>query len=90
MKTRTRNEISVKLVTEISRIVTLNDLSLPKVKLLGAIVSILFMSKVKIFLNLKRIYFLYLSTDIKIILLWIRSIGNHKRNYVANRFDKKY
>ncbi|GFY34122.1 integrase catalytic domain-containing protein [Trichonephila clavipes] len=72
LRTKSRNGISVKLVTSKSRVTPLNCVTLPRLELLGALVAARLASKVKKIVNLKRSCLQYHWTDSKVVLFWIK------------------
>ncbi|GFX49654.1 integrase catalytic domain-containing protein [Trichonephila clavipes] len=70
LRTKSRNGISVKLVTSKRRVAPLNCVTLPRLELLGALVAARLASKVKKIVNLKRSCLQYHLTDSKIVLFW--------------------
>ncbi|GFU26869.1 integrase catalytic domain-containing protein [Trichonephila clavipes] len=72
LRTKSRNGISVKLVTSKSRVAPLNCVTLPRLELLEALVAARLAFKVKKIVNLKRSCLQYHWTDSKIVLFWIK------------------
>ncbi|GFS91648.1 integrase catalytic domain-containing protein [Trichonephila clavipes] len=72
LRTKSRNGISVKLVTSKSRVAPLNCVTLPRLELLGALVAARLASKMKKIVNLKRSCLQYHWTDSKIVLFLIK------------------
>ncbi|GFW03164.1 integrase catalytic domain-containing protein [Trichonephila clavipes] len=83
LRTKSRNGISVKLVTSKSRVAPLNCVTLPRLELLGALVAARLASKVKKIVNLKRSCLQYHWTDSKIVLFWIKD--PHSRYHCADK-----
>ncbi|GFU85541.1 DUF1758 domain-containing protein [Trichonephila clavipes] len=73
LRTKSRNGIFVKLVTSKSRVTPLNCVTLPRLELLGALVTARLASKVKKIVNLKRSCLQYHWTDSKIVLFGIKA-----------------
>ncbi|GFX36750.1 integrase catalytic domain-containing protein [Trichonephila clavipes] len=88
LRTKSRNGISVKLVTSKSRVAPLNCVTLPRLKLLGALVAARLASKVKKIVNLKRSCLQYHWTDSKIVLFWIKGNKTRCKQFVANRVNE--
>ncbi|GFV19516.1 integrase catalytic domain-containing protein [Trichonephila clavipes] len=88
LRTRSRNGISVKLVTSKSRVAPLNCVTLPRLELLGALVAARLASKVKKIVNLKRSCLQYHWTDSKIVLFWIKGNKTLWKQFVANRVNE--
>ncbi|GFT55902.1 integrase catalytic domain-containing protein [Trichonephila clavipes] len=88
LRTRSRNVISVKLVTSKSRVAPLNCVTLPRLKLLGALVAARLTSKVKMIVNLKRSCLQYHWTNSKIVLFWIKDNKTRWKQFVANRVNE--
>ncbi|GFW90678.1 integrase catalytic domain-containing protein, partial [Trichonephila clavipes] len=85
LRTKSRNGISVKLVTSKSRIPPLNCVTLPRLELLGALVAARLASKEKKIVNFKRSCSQYHWTDSKIVLFWIKCNKTRWKLFVANR-----
>ncbi|GFV38495.1 integrase catalytic domain-containing protein [Trichonephila clavipes] len=88
LRTKSRNGISVKLVTSKNRIAPLNCVTLPRLELLGTLVAARLASKVKKIVNLKRSCLQYHWTDSKIVLFWIKGNKTRWKQFVANRVNK--
>ncbi|GFX86028.1 integrase catalytic domain-containing protein [Trichonephila clavipes] len=88
LRTKSRNGISVKLVTSKSRVEPLNCVSLPRLELLGALGAARLASKVKKIVNLKRSCLQYHWTDSKIVLFWIKGYKTRWKQFVANRVNE--
>ncbi|GFV79186.1 uncharacterized protein TNCV_1817331 [Trichonephila clavipes] len=88
LRTKSRNGISVKLVTSKSRVAPLNCVTLPRLELLGALVAARLASKVKKIVNLKRSCLQYHWTDSKIVLFWIKDNKTRWKQFVANRVNE--
>ncbi|GFU72874.1 integrase catalytic domain-containing protein [Trichonephila clavipes] len=88
LRTKSRNGISVKLVTSKSRVAPLNSVTLPRLELLGALVAARLASKVKKIVNLKRSCLQYHWTDSKIVLFWIKGNKTRWKQFVANRVNE--
>ncbi|GFX49173.1 integrase catalytic domain-containing protein [Trichonephila clavipes] len=88
LRTKSRNGISVKLVTSKSRVAPLNCVTLPRLELLGAIVAARLASMVKKIVNLKRSCLQYHWTDSKIVLFWIKGNKTRWKQFVANRVNE--
>ncbi|GFW78344.1 integrase catalytic domain-containing protein [Trichonephila clavipes] len=88
LRTKSRNGISVKLVTSKSRVAPLNCVTLPRLELLGALVAARLASKVKKIVNLKRSCLQYHWTDSKIVLFWIKGNKTRWKQFVANRVNE--
>ncbi|GFX37362.1 integrase catalytic domain-containing protein [Trichonephila clavipes] len=89
LRTKSRNGISVKLVTSKSRAAPLNCVTLPGLELLRALVSARLASKVKKIVNLKRSCLQYHWTDSKIVLFWgIKGNKTRWKQFVANRVNE--
>ncbi|GFT44152.1 integrase catalytic domain-containing protein [Trichonephila clavipes] len=88
LRTKSRNGISVKLVTSKSRVAPLNCVTLPRLELLGALVAARLASKVKRIVNLKRSCLQYHWTDSKIVLFWIKGNKTRWKQFVANRVNE--
>ncbi|GFX32200.1 integrase catalytic domain-containing protein [Trichonephila clavipes] len=88
VRTKSRNGISVKLVTSKSRVAPLNCVTLPRLELLGALVAARLASKVKKIVNLKRSCLQYHWTDSKIVLFWIKGNKTRWKQFVANRVNE--
>ncbi|GFU38991.1 integrase catalytic domain-containing protein [Trichonephila clavipes] len=88
LRTKSRNGISVKLVTSKSRVVPLNCVTLPRLELLGALVAARLASKVKKIVNLKRSRLQYHWTDSKIVPFWIKGNKTRWKQFVANRVNE--
>ncbi|GFT40338.1 integrase catalytic domain-containing protein [Trichonephila clavipes] len=88
LRTKSRNEISVKLVTSKNHVAPLNCLTLPRLELLGALVAARLASKVKKIVNLKRSCLQYHWTDSKIVLFWIKGNKIRWKQFVANRVNE--
>ncbi|GFV20658.1 integrase catalytic domain-containing protein [Trichonephila clavipes] len=88
LRTKSRNGISVKLVTSKSRVAPLNCVTLPRLELLGALVADRLASKVKKIVNLKRSCLQYHWTDSKIVLFWIKGNKTRWKQFVANRVNE--
>ncbi|GFV72257.1 integrase catalytic domain-containing protein [Trichonephila clavipes] len=100
LRTKSRNGISVKLVTSKSRVAPLNCVTLHRLELLGALVAARLASKVKKIVNMKRSCLQYhwtdskISclqyhwTDSKIILFWIKGNKTRWKQFVANRVNE--
>ncbi|GFX08956.1 integrase catalytic domain-containing protein [Trichonephila clavipes] len=85
LRTKSRNGISVKLVTSKSRVAPLNCVTLPRLALLGALVAARLASKVNKIGNLKRSCLQYHWIDSKIVLFWIKGNKTRWKQFVANR-----
>ncbi|GFY09859.1 integrase catalytic domain-containing protein [Trichonephila clavipes] len=85
LRTKSRNGISVKLVTSKSRVAPLNCVTLPRLELLGALVAARRASKVKKIVNLKRSCLQYHWTDSKIVLFCV----DKEFNYNCRNKSKK-
>ncbi|GFV40660.1 integrase catalytic domain-containing protein [Trichonephila clavipes] len=88
LRTKSRNGISVKLVTSKSRVAPLNCVTLPRLELLGALVAARLASKVKKIVNLKRSCLQYHWTDSKIVLFLIKGNKTRWKQFVANRVNE--
>ncbi|GFV40931.1 integrase catalytic domain-containing protein [Trichonephila clavipes] len=88
LRTKSRNGISVKLVTSKSRVAPLNCVTLPSLELLGALVAARLASKVKKIVDLKRSCLQYHWTDSKIVLFWIKDNKPRWKQFVANRVNE--
>ncbi|GFX76471.1 integrase catalytic domain-containing protein [Trichonephila clavipes] len=88
LRTKSRNGISVKLVTSKSRVAPLNCVTLNRLELLGALVAARLASKVKKIVNLKRSCLQYHWTDSKIILFGIKGNKTRWKQFVANRVNE--
>ncbi|GFS67294.1 integrase catalytic domain-containing protein [Trichonephila clavipes] len=88
LTTKSRNGISVKLVTSKSRVAPLNCVTLRRLELLGALVAARLASKVKKIVNLKRSCLQYHWTDSKIVLFWIKGNKTRWKHFVANRINE--
>ncbi|GFV92391.1 integrase catalytic domain-containing protein [Trichonephila clavipes] len=88
LRTKSRNGISVKLVTSKGRVAPLNCVTLPRLELLGALVAARLASKVKKIVNLKRSCLQYHWTDSKIVLFWIKGNKTRWKQFVANRVNE--
>ncbi|GFW14063.1 integrase catalytic domain-containing protein [Trichonephila clavipes] len=88
LRTKSRNGISIKLVTSKSRVAPLNCVTLPRLELLGALVTACLASKVKKIVNLKRSCLQYHWTDSKIVLFWIKGNKTRWKQFVANRVNE--
>ncbi|GFU54782.1 integrase catalytic domain-containing protein [Trichonephila clavipes] len=88
LRTKSRNGISVKLVTSKSRVAPLNCVTLSKLELLGALVAARQASKVKKIVNPKRSCLQYHWTDSKIVLFWIKGNKTRGKQFVANRVNE--
>ncbi|GFT65542.1 integrase catalytic domain-containing protein [Trichonephila clavipes] len=88
LRTKSRNGISVKLVTSKSRVAPLNCETLSKLELLGVLVAARLASKVKKIVNLKRSCLKYHWTDSKIVLFWIKGNKTRWKQFVANRVNE--
>ncbi|GFY06738.1 uncharacterized protein TNCV_5083801 [Trichonephila clavipes] len=88
MVTKSRNGISVKLVTSKSRVAPLNCVTLPRVELLGALVAARLASNVKKIVNFKRSCLQCHSADSKIVLFWIKCNKTQWKQFVANRVNE--
>ncbi|GBL84606.1 hypothetical protein AVEN_191071-1 [Araneus ventricosus] len=88
LKSRTRNGISVKLVTSKSRVAPLNGVTLPRLELLGALIAARLTFKVGKILNSKRSCVQYHWTDSKIVLFWIKGSKTRWKQFVANRVNE--
>ncbi|GFX31988.1 integrase catalytic domain-containing protein [Trichonephila clavipes] len=89
LRTKSRNGISVKLVTSKSRVSPLNCVTLPRQELLGALVAARLASKVKKIVNLKRSCLQEDHwTDSKIVLFWIKGNKTQWKQFVANRVNE--
>ncbi|GFY29450.1 integrase catalytic domain-containing protein [Trichonephila clavipes] len=87
-RTKSRNGISVKLVTSKSRVAPLNCVTLPRIELLGTLVAACRASKVKKIVNLKSSCLQYHWTDSKIVLFWIKGNKTRWTQFVANRVNE--
>ncbi|GFT44617.1 integrase catalytic domain-containing protein [Trichonephila clavipes] len=88
LRTKSRNGISVKLVTSKSRVAPLNCVTLPRLELLGALVAARLASKVNKIVNLKRSCLQYHWTDSKIVLFWIKGNKTRWKQFVVNRVNE--
>ncbi|GFW49834.1 integrase catalytic domain-containing protein [Trichonephila clavipes] len=88
LRTKSRNGISVKLVTSKSRVLPLNCVTLSRLELLGALVAARLASKVKKIVNLERSCLQYHWTDSKIVLFWIKGNKTRWKQFVANRVNE--
>ncbi|GBM78855.1 hypothetical protein AVEN_157814-1 [Araneus ventricosus] len=88
LKSRTRNGISVKLVTSKSRVAPLNGVTLPRLELLGALSAARLTSKVGKIVNSKRSCVQYYWTDPKIVIFWIKGSKPCWKQFVANRVNE--
>ncbi|GFX40303.1 integrase catalytic domain-containing protein [Trichonephila clavipes] len=88
LRTKSRNGISVKLVTSKSRVAPLNCVTLPRLELLGVLVAARLASKVKKIVNLKRSCLQYHWTDSKIVLFWIKGNKTRWKQFVANQVNE--
>ncbi|GFW99402.1 integrase catalytic domain-containing protein [Trichonephila clavipes] len=88
LRTKSRNGISVKLVTSKSRVAPLNCVTLTRLELLGALVAARLASKGKKIVNLKRSCLQHHWTDYKIVLFWIKGNKIRWKQFVANRVNK--
>ncbi|GBM46194.1 hypothetical protein AVEN_173389-1 [Araneus ventricosus] len=88
LKSRTRNGISVKLVTSKSRVAPLNGVTLPRLELLGALIAARLTSKVGKIVNSKRPCVQYRWTDSKIVIFWIKGSKTRGKQFVANRVNE--
>ncbi|GBO22148.1 hypothetical protein AVEN_107480-1 [Araneus ventricosus] len=88
LKSRTRNGISVKLVTSKSRVAPLNGVTLPRLELLGALIAARLTSKVGKIVNSKRSCVQYHWTDSKIVIFWIKDSKPRWKQFVANRVNE--
>ncbi|GFW58539.1 integrase catalytic domain-containing protein [Trichonephila clavipes] len=88
LRTKSRNEISVKRVTSKCHVAPLNCVTLPRLELLGALVAARLASKVKKIVNLKRSCLQYHWTDSKIVLFWIKGNKTRWKQFVANLINK--
>ncbi|GFU61386.1 integrase catalytic domain-containing protein [Trichonephila clavipes] len=70
------------------RVAPLNCVTLPRLELLGALVTARLASKVKKIVNLKRSGLQYHWTDSKIVLFWIKGNKNRWKKFVANRVNE--
>ncbi|GBO34193.1 hypothetical protein AVEN_265269-1 [Araneus ventricosus] len=88
LKSRTRNGISVKLVTSKNRVAPLNGVTLPRLELLGALIAARLTSKVGKIVNSKRSCVKYHWTDSKIVIFWIKGSKTLWKQFVANRVNE--
>ncbi|GBM43421.1 hypothetical protein AVEN_18595-1 [Araneus ventricosus] len=88
LKSRTRNGISVKLVTSKSRMAPLNGVTLPRLELLGALIAARLTSKMRKIVNSKRSCVQYHWTDSKIVIFWIKGSKTRWKQFVANRVNE--
>ncbi|GFY31056.1 integrase catalytic domain-containing protein [Trichonephila clavipes] len=88
LRTKSRNGISVKLVTSKSRVAPLNCVTLPRLELLGALVAARLASKVKKIVNLKRSCLQYHCTNSKIVLFWVKGNKTRGKQFVANQINE--
>ncbi|GFU53663.1 integrase catalytic domain-containing protein [Trichonephila clavipes] len=88
LRTKSKNGISVKLVTSKGRVAPINCVTLPRLELLGALVAARLASKVIKIVNLKRSGLQYHWTDYKIVLFWIKGNKTRWKQFVANRVNE--
>ncbi|GFW91015.1 integrase catalytic domain-containing protein [Trichonephila clavipes] len=88
LRTKSRNGISVKLVTSKSRVAPLNCVTLPRLELLEALVAARLASKVKKIVILKRSCLQYYWTDSKLVLFWIKGNKTRWKQFVAHRVNE--
>ncbi|GFX85883.1 integrase catalytic domain-containing protein [Trichonephila clavipes] len=88
LRTKSRNGISVKLVTSKSRVAPLNCVTLSRLELLGALVTARLASKEKKIVKLKISCLQYHWTDSKIVLFWVKGNKTRWKQFVANRVNE--
>ncbi|GFU70065.1 integrase catalytic domain-containing protein [Trichonephila clavipes] len=91
VKVRKQNEVLVNLITSETRVAPLKAVTLPLLKLLGALVAARLSSRVQEIVRKKKECKVFHWTDSKIVLFWIKSSWNRWnrwKQFVANRVQE--
>ncbi|GFW16656.1 integrase catalytic domain-containing protein [Trichonephila clavipes] len=88
VKVRKQNEVLVNLITSKTRVAPLKAVTLPLLKLLGALVAAQLSSRVHEIVRKKKECKVFHWTDSKIVLFWIKGSSKRWKQFVANRVQE--